>query len=114
MVAGATDRIASALAQWAGVSSHPHRFGGIEFVIGRREIGHVHGDWLVDIPFPTATRNDLVAAGRADPHHILHDSGWVSVYLHEPDDVARAIDLLRMSYDIAARQKGLASSASSS
>jgi serine/threonine protein kinase len=34
-----------------------------------------------------------VAAGRASVHHVLPDSGWVTVYLRGRDDVARAIDL---------------------
>ena len=105
-VAGARDAIAMELATWPGVSSRPHRFGGVEFVYGeRREIGHIHGDHLVDIPLPTRLRDEVVAAGRAQPHHILADSGWVSFYLRQPDDVARAIGLLRLSYDVAARQR---------
>ena len=46
-----------------------------------------------------------MAAGRAEPHHILPKSGWVSFYLREPADVARAIELLRMSFDLAVKQK---------
>ena len=44
------------LASWPGVEAHPHRFGGTEYRIGKREIGHIHGDALVDIPFPTKVR----------------------------------------------------------
>jgi hypothetical protein len=29
----------------------------------------MHGDWLVDTPFATRVRNEIVAAGRAEPHH---------------------------------------------
>ena len=105
-VPGARDAIAAELSHWPGVSAHPHRFGGTEFVYGdRREIGHIHGDQLVDIPFPTRLRDELVAAGRAQPHHILPDTGWVSFYLRRPEDVAGAIALFRLSYDVAARQK---------
>jgi hypothetical protein len=32
------------LPNWPGVTVEPHRFGGIEFREGRREIGHLHGD----------------------------------------------------------------------
>ncbi|HXF60483.1 MAG TPA: luciferase family protein, partial [Caldilineaceae bacterium] len=69
-----------------------------------REIGHIHGDSLVDIPFPTAVRNELVAAGQAEPHHVLPDSGWISFYLHRPEDVEHAIALLHRSYQIAQQQ----------
>ena len=104
-VPGARDAIAAELNRWPGVSAHPHRFGGTEFVYGeRREIGHIHGDQLVDIPLPTRLRDELVAAGRAQPHHILPESGWISFYLRQRDDVAHAIELFHLSYDIAARQ----------
>ncbi|MDX1613727.1 MAG: DUF5519 family protein [Candidatus Promineifilaceae bacterium] len=104
-VANAQKTIMAAVTSWPGVSAHPHRFGGTEFRLGRREIGHIHGDQLVDIPFPSRVRNDIVAAGQAEPHHILPDSGWVSLYLRESADVNRALDLLRRSHSIAAQQK---------
>ena len=76
--------------------------------MGRREIGHVHGDRLVDIPFPLNVRNELVESGVAQPHHVLPKSGWVSVYLRDSGDVDRAIQLLRRSYEIAlASQKSV-------
>jgi hypothetical protein len=100
-VSGAKERIDAALRGWSGITSQPHRFGGTEYCLGRREIGHVHGDSLVDIPFPKKVRNELVTAGRAEPHHILPDSGWVSIYLRQASDVDRAIELMRVSFEIA-------------
>lgn len=102
---GASKRIVETLLSWDGVESHSHRFGGTEFRIGKREIGHTHGDSLVDIPFPTKVRDEIVEAGHAQPHHILPESGWISFYLKEEGDVQRAIDLLQRSYQIALRQK---------
>src|SRR5258708_26544721 len=96
-VAGSKERIDAALQGWSGITSQLHRFGGTEYCVGRREIGHVHGDSLVDIPFPKTVRNELVTGGRAEPHHILPDSGWVSIYLRQASDVDRAIELLRLS-----------------
>ena len=109
-VRGASQRIQAELLSWPDVESHPHRFGGVEYCLGRRELGHIHGDHLVDIPFPRKVRQELVAAGKADPHHILPDSGWVSLYLREPADVDRAIELFRLSFDIALKQKSLSTS----
>ena len=107
-VRGARDKIREAALSWDGVTAEPHRFGGTEFLLGTREIGHIHGDSLVDIPFPTKVRDEIVAAGLAQPHHILPDSGWISFYLREEADVQKAIDLLRRSYEIAVRQRGMA------
>ena len=100
-VLGAGKRIEIALQEWAGIEARPHRFGGTEYSLGRREIGHVHGDRLVDIPFPKEVRDELVSAGRAEPHHILPQSGWVSFYLNDAPDVQSAIELLRLSFEIA-------------
>ena len=103
-VHGAREQIAKAALDWPRVEAHPHRFGGTEFRLGSREIGHVHGDHLVDIPFPTRVRQEVVAAGQAEPHHVLPDSGWVSLYLRKPEDVEGAITLLHRSYQLAAAQ----------
>ena len=100
-VPGAGKRIYEAVTAWEEIAARPHRFGGTEFRVGRREVGHVHDDSLVDIPFPLRVRYELVESGSAEPHHVLPKSGWVSVYLGKPRDVARAIELLRQSYEIA-------------
>ena len=107
-VRGASKIIVDTLLTWDGMETHPHRFGGTEFRIGKREIGHIHGDSLVDIPFPKKIRDEIVAAGEASPHHILPETGWVSFYLREEGDVERAIALLRRSYEIALKQKSKA------
>ncbi len=104
-VSGAANRIEQAVLSWDRVEAHPHRFGGTEYRIGRRELGHIHGDYLVDIPFPKKVRDEIVAAGQAKPHHILPDTGWISLYLLADDDVECAIQLLRRSYEIALRQR---------
>ena len=96
------DRIAEQVLSWDGVTAHEHRFGGVEFRLGRRELGHLHGDRLADLPFPRRVRDELVAAGRARPHHVLPDSGWVSRPIAGPGDVAEVVALFRLSYDRAA------------
>jgi hypothetical protein len=65
----------------------------------------VHGNHLVDIPFPKRIRDEIVAAGEAEPHHVLPDTGWVSLYLRHERDVQTAIRLLRRSYEIALTQR---------
>lgn len=110
-VPGAERRICDAVGRWDDVTSAPHRYGGLEFRLGRREIGHIHRDSLVDIPFPKNLRDALVAAGEAEPHHILPDSGWVSIFLRSNADVERAIRLLRQSLDLAITAAGNKSAA---
>ena len=97
MTAG--ERIREVVAAWPDVSVAPHRFGGTEFRVGRRELGHVHGDRLVDLPFPVRIREQLVGEGRAKPHHIMPESGWVSYWMRSADDAAGAIELFRLNYE---------------
>ena len=105
-VQGARQQIEEVILNWPGVTKHRHRFGGAEYCLGeRREIGHTHGDAVVDIPVPIKVRDEWLAAGRAERHHVLPDIGAVSVFLRKPEDVAPAIELLRLSYDLAVAQK---------
>ena len=99
--------VTETLLLWEGLSIAPHRFGGVEYRLGTRELGHIHGDHLVDIPFPKKIRDEIVGSGLAKPHHIMPETGWVSFYLRQEEDVQTAIALLRRSYEIARKQKGL-------
>jgi hypothetical protein len=93
--------------RWPGVTEAPHRFGGVEFRLGKRELGHLHGDYLADLPFPVRVREELVWEGKAMPHHILPQSGWVSYPIRDEAAVPGAIALFRLAYDraIASRKK---------
>jgi hypothetical protein len=93
------DTIRSKVSGWPGVSTVDHRFGGTEFRMGKVEIGHIHGDRLADLPFPKRIRNELVDSGRALPHHVLPDSGWVSKPISGPEDVNDVIALFRMNFE---------------
>ncbi|MGH2720486.1 MAG: luciferase family protein [Actinomycetota bacterium] len=90
--------IAAEVGAWPGVSTRAHRFGGVEFRLGRVELGHLHGDHLADLPLPKAIRDEVVASGRARPHHVLPDSGWVSRPIRTEGD-ARDVVALRSSYE---------------
>jgi hypothetical protein len=71
---------------------HPHRFGGVEFRLGRRELGHLHPTWA-DLPFTRRIREMLLETGRAEPHR-AGVNGWVSHPLDE-----EAIELFKLSYE---------------
>jgi hypothetical protein len=104
------DPIRREILGWPEVTEASHRFGGVEFRLHGSELGHLHGDRLADLPFPRRIRDELVAAGRAAPHHVLPDSGWVSVHIRGPEDVPAVVALFRMQYDrLAARRQRTAS-----
>lgn len=91
-------QIQNVVASWPGVTASPHRFGGVEFNLGSTEIGHFHANGMVDIPFNSKLRHQLIAEGKAEPHHLLKDTGWISFYIRRDDDVQAAIDLFKLSY----------------
>jgi len=90
---------------WAGVSAAPHNRGprGTAWFVDGSEIGHIHGNSLVDIALPSEVVEEVVASGRAQPHHMFPDLG-ISIPLDTAEDVNRAIELLRLSYDLIHRE----------
>ncbi len=96
---GIGETIRREVAGWPGVEERVHRFGGVEFRVRGHEIGHLHGDRLADLPFPVRTREELVEAGAAQPHHVLPHTGWVSYRIRDEEDVGGAIDLFRKNYE---------------
>ena len=85
---------------WPNVTAEPHRFGGIEFRLNKREMGHIHGESVADLPFTMKIRNELVNSGRVSPHHVLPQSGWISYWIDRgEEDVPTVIELFRMRYE---------------
>ena len=93
------ESIKKEILSWPYVTSEPHRFGGIEFRLNKKELGHIHGDRLADLPFPMSIRNDLVNSGRVSPHHVLPKSGWVSYWIRDEADIDAVIELFRLRYE---------------
>jgi hypothetical protein len=91
-------KLEAEVSAWADVSVHPHRFGGREFVFGSAEVGHVHVGGIVDVPFPRAVRDALLAEGLAEAHHWVPDSGWITFRIRSENDLKRALWLMRLSY----------------
>lgn len=88
----------NAVAAWPNVTVHPHRFGGKEFRFGKAEIGHLHSDGTVDIPFPRAVRDALIEDGQAEEHRWVPNSGWTTFRARSRADVGHGIELMRLSY----------------
>ena len=94
------ERIEKEILSWPYVTAETHRFGGIEFRLNRREMGHIHGERLADLPFPMEIRNELVNSGRVSPHHVLPQSGWVSYWINKgEEDVPAVVELFKMRYE---------------
>ena len=93
------EKISKEILSWPGVTTDVHRFGGTEFRLGKRELGHIHGDKLADLPFPMDIRNQLIESGRASPPHVLPKSGWVSKWIKGEEDISEVVKLFRMQYN---------------
>lgn len=87
------------LLSWPDVTVGEHRFGGREFRVGQRELGHLHGSAVADLPFPRAIRDELVSGGKVSPHHHLPNSGWISFYFRSEEDIPAALALFRRNYE---------------
>jgi Luciferase len=96
---GFAAEIEEVVGSWDGVTAEGHRFGGIEFRVGKRELGHLHKDHLADFPFTMKLRDDLIEAGRVDRHHVLPETGWASRRIRDENDVADVIALFRLQYE---------------
>lgn len=99
------EQIGREVLNWPGVTDAPHRFGGVAFYLGRRELGHLHGDHLADFPVPMPLRDELVRAGRAQPHQFMPDGAGVSYHIDDAQDLPGALALFRLAYEraVAAR-----------
>jgi hypothetical protein len=93
-------RIEAEVVSWPGVEAGPGRFGSRRFTIGRRELGHLHGEEIADLPLRPEVARDLIAAGQGREHRYTPEgSGWVTIDLDSEDDADRVISLMRGSYE---------------
>ena len=83
---------------WSRISVHPHRFGGTEFRFGNAEVGHVHTNGIVDIPFTRPIHDLLLSEGLAEEHRWVPNSGWTRFRVHSEEDIDHALWLMRLSY----------------
>jgi MFS family permease len=94
-----TENIKKEILSWPGVTSNPYQFGGVEFRVNKRDMGHIHGEKLADLPFPIEIRKDLIASGKVLPHIIYPESMWVSYIIRSEEDAPKIIDLFRLQYE---------------
>ena len=92
------ERLIDEVGSWPGVTVGDHRFGGTEWRVGPREIGHVHAWGMLDVAYLRALRDALIEEGQTGVHHLLDQSGWTTFYLERPDDYDHARWLVRLSY----------------
>lgn len=95
------DDIENTVLSWKQTSIHPHKFGGVQFNVNDKEIGHIHGNGLLDIPFSKSVKEQLISEtnGKVKEHHIFKKSGWISFYIEDRRDKELALSILKRSYE---------------
>ena len=97
-VENTVDRLIEEVSGWTHVDVGEHRFGGTEFRVGPREIGHVHAWGMLDIAYLRNLRDVLIEEDHTGVHHLLTESGWTTYHVESPGDFEHARWLLRLSY----------------
>jgi hypothetical protein len=84
--------------RFSGVNLGVHRYGGIGFFFRGKELSHLHGNGLLDC-FVGRTNRDLLLreSGGVMAHHVFPRSGWISLFVKEPGDVKRALELIQIA-----------------
>jgi hypothetical protein len=103
----ASQQIIEEVTSWPGVEAGPGRRGELAFKIGRRQIGHLHGDHAAHFSFPKQVWAELMEQGRIVPHPVFPDSvGPAARRIEDDADVRDVIALLRLNYDRAMSRQG--------
>lgn len=102
-------RIVEAVSAWPGVTAAAGDRGELAFKVGKKELGHLHGDSVAHFGFSKSLWADLMAAGRITYHPVFPGrAGPAARRIRDAADVEDVIRLLRLNYDriVAARQPG--------
>ncbi len=92
------DDIEAEVLSWKSTTQSLHKYGGLQFNCDGMEIGHIHSNGILDIRFSKKIKEQLMADGRVNRHHVFTRSGWISFYIRKKEDTAYAIKLLKMAY----------------
>ncbi len=107
-VAGALDRITQEVTAWPAVHATTGSRGEWSLRLGRRELGHLHGDRVLHIGFPRAVWEELYAQGRIGFHPVFPGKpGFAARAIDGEDDERDVVALLRLNYDRAIERHGL-------
>jgi hypothetical protein len=100
MPKSASDRITDEVTSWPGVTAGTGRRGEWSFKLGRKEVGHLHGDRAAHFVFPKPLWAELVEQGRIVDHPVFPGRvGPAARRIEDEDDVRDVIALLRLNYD---------------
>jgi Luciferase len=73
------------------------------FFVERTMFMHIHGHGHCDIRLAKEDRERVLAEGKACPHRWAPEKGYVTFAVRNENDLAQAMELIRMSHDHSAR-----------
>ena len=95
-----SQQITEEVTAWPGIEAGPGRRGEFAFRLGRREVGHLHGDRAAHFSFPKEVWAELMEAGRVTEHPVFPGKvGPAARRINSDADVRDVIELMRMNYD---------------
>lgn len=94
------DDLENEVLSWKGVDLQLHRYGGVQFNHNNKEIGHLHGNGMLDILFSKKIKHDLLHIRNVRDHHTFKDSGWISFCIKTKEDKNTALALLQQAYQL--------------
>jgi len=97
------DEIEHDVIRWEGVTITLHKYGGIQFNYKGREIGHIHGNGLLDMLLNRQLKQQLMSDGKIQDHHVFKNTGWISFYIKTTADKKYALELLKLGYQLRRR-----------
>jgi Luciferase len=104
----ASERITEEVTSWPGVAGGPGRRGEFAFTVGKREIGHLHGDHVAHFGFPKDVWSLLYEQGRIDYHPVFPGRpGFGARAIETEADVDDVIALIRLNYERVIERHGL-------
>jgi Family of unknown function (DUF5519) len=107
-----SERITEEVTSWPGVTAGPGRRGEFAFKVGRREIGHLHGDSAAHFGFPKDVWHSLFEQGRIDYHPVFPGrAGFGARRIENDADVEDVIALMRLNYERVVARHGIPSGA---
>src|SRR5918997_92467 len=103
-----SEQITAEVTSWPGVVAGPGDRGEFSFKLGRREIGHLHGDRVAHFAFARDVGAELRAEGRVEPHPVFPDKeAWGARSIATDEDIRDVVALMRVNYDRAVSRFGV-------
>ena len=103
----ASQQITDEVTSWPGVQAGPGRRGEFAFRVGRREIGHLHGDRSAHFSFPKNVWNELYDQGRIVEHPVFPGrQGPGARRITTDEDIQDVIALMRLNYERVVERHG--------